>query len=300
MQVGAIVPRTLPFAQVYKLGDDDFFVDSLTGSLQGGRAITYFRQALALDEHRARFEPQLWMPDSPSASIPCTVPTDLTRQKSPPASAGAGPLPEATNVKEIWFAGAHSNVGGGQTATDGDFAPRLSHLPLRWMIREAFDCGLQLDIAAVVASPLYAPWIPDVEALDLSTDQPVLDSKDPHFHPVPETTPQAFVAKLVHLATYPSPRLADEALAPRGDSLSLAIKLKPQGFFANLKKLPSRIKQRTMTAAWWILESVPRALRPHLTHLPPSQDLADAPHHMGHRRRGSQVDFPVRKSLPSC
>jgi uncharacterized protein (DUF2235 family) len=66
-------------------------------------------QALAVDEHRKSFAPAVWAP-SPSAE-------DQVRE-------------------QVWFAGAHSDVGGGYRQ------PALSNLSLRWMIARAGTCGL--------------------------------------------------------------------------------------------------------------------------------------------------------------
>ena len=61
-------------------------------------------------------------------------------------------------VREVWFAGVHSDVGGGYTAgTDG-----LARIPLEWMLVEARRAGLRLDddrvLQAVEArAPLAAP-----------------------------------------------------------------------------------------------------------------------------------------------
>ncbi|KAG9074894.1 hypothetical protein FRC06_010400, partial [Ceratobasidium sp. 370] len=41
-----------------------------------------------------------------------------------------------TNVKEVWFAGAHCDVGGG--SVPNETANSLARIPLRWMIRECF------------------------------------------------------------------------------------------------------------------------------------------------------------------
>ncbi|CUA73229.1 putative protein YEL023C [Saccharomyces cerevisiae S288c] [Rhizoctonia solani] len=41
-----------------------------------------------------------------------------------------------TDVKEVWFAGAHCDVGGGSVPNDTPHS--LARIPLRWMIRECF------------------------------------------------------------------------------------------------------------------------------------------------------------------
>lgn len=69
------------------------------------------RHALAIDEHRDEFVPTLW----------------------------TGREPPGTSVSQVWFAGAHSDVGGGYV----DRA--LADIPLAWMAGEAEKAGLVLD-----------------------------------------------------------------------------------------------------------------------------------------------------------
>ncbi len=75
------------------------------------RIIRKGRHALAVDEHRDEFEPTLW----------------------------TGAEPPGCDIRQVWFAGAHSDVGGGYR----DHA--LSDIPLRWMAGEAKAAGLLLD-----------------------------------------------------------------------------------------------------------------------------------------------------------
>lgn len=63
--------------------------------------VKYAFQALSLDENRAAFQPVLWQ-----------IPEDRKDQE----------------LHQVWFSGVHTDVGGG--ATD----PRLSNIPLAWMI----------------------------------------------------------------------------------------------------------------------------------------------------------------------
>jgi hypothetical protein len=76
------------------------------------------RQALAIDEHRMKFEPSLWK-----------VPTDGSQR--------AADTPD--RVKQVWFEGCHSDVGGGYGQTG------LSDTALEWMVREAKKEGLAFD-----------------------------------------------------------------------------------------------------------------------------------------------------------
>ncbi|MEJ0035942.1 MAG: DUF2235 domain-containing protein [Gammaproteobacteria bacterium] len=77
------------------------------------------RHALSLDDERTTFHPLLW--------------DDL-------AEATAG---RAGRIRQVWFAGVHSNVGGGYPED------QLSLVPLGWIMDEALKNGLRLDPAAV-------------------------------------------------------------------------------------------------------------------------------------------------------
>jgi hypothetical protein len=70
-------------------------------------------QALAIDEHRAKFAPTIW---------------DVHRSTAKPR-----PL---SSVEQRWFVGAHANVGGGYE-TD-----LLAQRPLRWLMKKAESQGL--------------------------------------------------------------------------------------------------------------------------------------------------------------
>lgn len=69
------------------------------------------RQALAIDDRRITFEPCLW-----------DVPVSM-----------------ASRVKQVWFPGGHSDVGGGARAR------ALSDTALLWMVGEAIARGLTFD-----------------------------------------------------------------------------------------------------------------------------------------------------------
>ena len=69
------------------------------------------RQALAIDEHRHDFVPTFW----------------------------TGPVPDGASIQQVWFAGAHSDVGGGYKTRS------LADIPLVWMAKQAEAAGLALD-----------------------------------------------------------------------------------------------------------------------------------------------------------
>ncbi|KAH9478760.1 hypothetical protein JR316_0009221 [Psilocybe cubensis] len=94
-------------------------------------SVRTFRHAVSLDEHRARFRSNMWNPPS----------TDPKKQ----------PWPLVTDVDQVWFAGAHCDVGGG--SVPNGTRPNLAHIPLRWMVRECFKAktGITFDPAEISA-----------------------------------------------------------------------------------------------------------------------------------------------------
>jgi uncharacterized protein (DUF2235 family) len=90
-------------------------------------------QALAIDERRGPFEAARWTPKA---------------------------KPEQT-IEQVWFCGAHSDVGGGYLESG------LSDISLQWMLERATRCGLVLDPEVDRRYPLA----PDI-------DQAPHDSKD--------------------------------------------------------------------------------------------------------------------------
>ena len=94
-------------------------------------------QALALDEERTTFHPQLW--DETAGS-----------NGSPPAPDADGRrFIKDERISQVWFAGVHTNVGGGYP----DDA--LAYIPFVWMITEAKRCGLKFksDYAGLPPNP---------------------------------------------------------------------------------------------------------------------------------------------------
>ena len=103
----------------------------ITGAIHGfhdttpSRIVRHGAQALAIDEQRDEFVPTLWTGDTPAGSL----------------------------IEQVWFAGSHSDVGGGYADRE------LADIPLLWMIDRAKSAGLQID----EASP---GLLPDASALD--------------------------------------------------------------------------------------------------------------------------------------
>lgn len=78
-------------------------------------------QALAIDERRGPFKPALWNRADAQAA------NDVDGQAEAHASAAGG----ARVLEQVWFAGVHSDVGGGYAN------PELAEIPLLWMVNRA-------------------------------------------------------------------------------------------------------------------------------------------------------------------
>ena len=91
-------------------------------------------QALALDEERTTFHPELW---NERVVPPGEFDPDKAR------------FIKDEQISQVWFAGAHSNVGGGYPDDT------LAYIPFVWMIIEAQRCGLKFksDAATPPADP---------------------------------------------------------------------------------------------------------------------------------------------------
>jgi hypothetical protein len=81
------------------------------------RSVQAAYQALAIDEVRRPYEPAVWEQD---------------------------PDADGQVLEQVWFAGAHSDVGGGYADTS------LSDVTLGWMAERARSCGLVFDDGAFV------------------------------------------------------------------------------------------------------------------------------------------------------
>ena len=83
------------------------------------KSVKCVRHAVAIDERRAFFLPNLYLRDREGTE--------------------GAQLPP--HVKEVWFPGVHSDVGGGYKRPEQG----LAQVALEWMLREAAAAGLRLD-----------------------------------------------------------------------------------------------------------------------------------------------------------
>ena len=80
-------------------------------------------QALAIDEHRHNFTPAFW----------------------------TGTAPANSSIEQVWFVGAHADVGGGYKTR------LLADIPLVWMAKQAEAAGLALDWTCLPDPTQLAP-----------------------------------------------------------------------------------------------------------------------------------------------
>lgn len=64
------------------------------------------------------------------------------------------------DVKNVWFAGVHANVGGGDPSAEAG----LAKIAFGWMMREAVTCGLEIDPVALDCELNWVGSPPDFRA----------------------------------------------------------------------------------------------------------------------------------------
>ncbi|KAG9031616.1 hypothetical protein FRB95_002483 [Tulasnella sp. JGI-2019a] len=159
--VGVIASRHLPFSAANTI-------------------IRTFRHALALDEHRVRFQPNLWHKEPEDEDATIGARKNDPENATPPqcddgdieagckggigaeirdnsvAGGGRTKTKTKTDVKEVWFTGCH-NVGGGSVSNDTLHS--LAFIPFRWMVEQTILCQ---------AGILYHPGA--LHSIGLTTD----------------------------------------------------------------------------------------------------------------------------------
>jgi uncharacterized protein (DUF2235 family) len=90
-------------------------------------SVEVFRHAISIDERRRMFRLNRWTNPQPFVANPF----DQTA------------VPREQDVRQVWFAGVHADVGGGYPEAQSGF----SRFPLDWMINEAEMHGLKINVA---------------------------------------------------------------------------------------------------------------------------------------------------------
>ncbi len=99
----------IPFSLMGMFKGKDEFYDTKMGS-----NVSFARHALAIDEQRQDFEPTVWTPRP------------------------------GVNLKQIWFAGSHADVGG-SCGPDKHTGLIAADAPLEWVLSEAEKQGLRAE-----------------------------------------------------------------------------------------------------------------------------------------------------------
>src|SRR5882757_2965755 len=117
-------------------------------------------QALALDEERTTFHPQLWHEPADNRardakSLDSKAADSEAAEAAPNApdiAYGRRRFIKGERISQVWFAGVHTNVGGGYPDDS------LAYIPFLWMITEAQRCGLRFKSdAAKPPTPIADP-----------------------------------------------------------------------------------------------------------------------------------------------
>src|ERR1700730_6283444 len=90
-------------------------------------SVEVFRHAIAIDERRRMIRLNRWIEPQPFVKNPFDRAAPPTQQ----------------DIKQVWFAGVHADIGGGYPEEESG----LAKFPLDWMIREAVEKGLKINAA---------------------------------------------------------------------------------------------------------------------------------------------------------
>jgi uncharacterized protein (DUF2235 family) len=98
------------------------------------------RHAISIDERRAFFRSNLWIP------------------RDPPQQSGP------RDLRQVWFPGVHCDVGGGYRESESG----LSKIALQWMLKEAIEAKLAVDDAQMTlvlggSGDIYTPPNPTAD-----------------------------------------------------------------------------------------------------------------------------------------
>ncbi|KAH9485777.1 hypothetical protein JR316_0002692 [Psilocybe cubensis] len=131
--------------------------ESLPETTTGMAHVCVFRHALALDELRVKFLPEYVNGGEGPQHGHTSVEAPISKHENgtkPDVAAEPEHKPKTTrgNVKEVWFAGCHSDVGGGniENLDANKFGPAL-----RWMTYESITWGLRTTPFDQSWQPLY-------------------------------------------------------------------------------------------------------------------------------------------------
>lgn len=271
-----LIPRKLPFSK------------SPTNSIH------YFRHAMALDEHRAKFKVCQWLHQDPDLTpeelerrrsvddtpmgqlkrtgiFDCFRPRDengnkISRGQKTAQQQALEAKFEAqeeanrrrkkvnTDSLEVWFMGAHADVGGGSAKNEDRHM--LARIPLRWMIRQCFECNTGI---------LFKTERLAEHGLDVHSLYPVYEARTrPTTVPPPALMnkyEQGILAPIRRRSTFLRLGPAAETIqdAPTEEDLSYILPSEAdEDYFDSRAEPHDQLKD---SRGWWILEFWPVKVR---------------------------------------
>ena len=103
-------------------------------------SVQAFRHAISIDERRRMFRLNHWKDPQSYRPVPFKPEHDVPQ-----------------DIRQVWFAGVHSDVGGGYPEAESG----LAKYPLLWMIGEAEAAGLRIDAGMKARLAQGSPGAPD-------------------------------------------------------------------------------------------------------------------------------------------
>jgi len=158
-----------------------------------------------------------------------------------------------TDTLEVWFMGAHADVGGG--AMNNESRHMLSRIPLRWMLRQCFECdtGILFDTGRLAE-----------QGLDVATMWPrYRKPTKPVVGPQPELVEkykQKTLAPLARRSIFlPIGRENSIEDAPTAEDLTYILPSEStEDYFDSMAPINDQLVQ---AKGWWILEFWPIVVR---------------------------------------
>ncbi|KAJ7133386.1 hypothetical protein C8R44DRAFT_870789 [Mycena epipterygia] len=211
-----------------------------------------FRHAVALDERRAKFKPNLWnRPNNAEKTLSITDQKIEHTKRSTPTKKKSQHIMEhkysrdptvPTDIEEVWFSGCHCDVGGG--SVDNGTEHNLARIPLRWMIRECFktNSGIMFDsegLRSIGLNPedLFPFVKPRPPALPVGTAR---------IRPIPSSKSQESTQKEQTPPDFSS-----------GEPVSAPVARKTEEELDLLDALSPIYDQLSLAWFWWLLEFIP-------------------------------------------
>ena len=177
---------------------------------------------------------------------------------------------QESDVLEVWFTGAHADVGGGAVANDERH--KLSQVPLRWMLRQCFECdtgimfytsmlaekGLDVHTLSPVyrqlPKPVVGPSPKMMEKYQAGTLAPIR-TRSSHIKTIPEETKSKKEQTEKEMGEqfgikFSKADLEEEYTEPEGDWTPEQV----EDYFDAMSPLNDQL---VVAKGWWVLEVWP-------------------------------------------